>query len=65
MIQRALGGLAASSFHLKAPLLFFCSLQVTGGEPRQKDMGKPLKVAESDVDVSDKCTSLLIVFLCA
>lgn len=44
----------------KVSLLFIlrllcCSsvlLQVAGGDPRQKEVGKPLKVAESDVDVS-------------
>lgn len=39
--------------------LLCCSsvfLQVAGVDPRQKEMGKPLKVAESDVDVSDYWT---------
>lgn len=38
--------------------LLCCSsvlLQVAGGDPRQKEAGKPLKVAENDVDVSDYC----------
>lgn len=51
--------------------LLYCSsifLQMASGDPRQKEVGRPLKVAESDVDVSDDCTVSFqlhaFVFLC-